>query len=470
MKNIYLSFDKDKIVFIDWLYFKAGYGNRPNSKLPRYMPYGVSLENFKPKISLKPVLEADRPWERDFIGSYISIVQESDKIRMWYEAFPSYELDRSTYLCYAESDDGFHWIKTELNVVEWNGSTKNNIVFRPEMHPTKRYGLHGISVFIDRNPACPESERYKLAHSAQDRRYEGYCFGAVSPDGIHWTVIKKPIAKTWADSQTIIRWHPEKKKYIGFFRMWQHDRRQVYYGEAEDFRNFKDLRPILVSDPTFPPDHDFYTNGFHFWPGAKDAYILMPTVYRRTLDDLQVEMRGSRDLCNWFRFKNNPIISPEDNGFKGGQYLGTGIIDLGDGKWHIPLGVPEVYHNEERRPGTRIGKVYLATWREDGFTGIVAREKGEIWTQPFYFSGSKLKINGWTHPGGLIRVGLVDSLTNRYLPGKSLDDCDGISGDSSTWKTITWADQDDLTEFNDVHVIIHFELTRATIHAFRFSD
>lgn len=466
-------FGSKKIVFLDWWYLEAGYGYRRGSDGPEMMPYGVKLDSFKPKISKTPILVADKPWETDFIGAYISIIKDGDLYKMWYEGFTGYYKeggDKSSRFCYAESKDGLHWTKPDLGIVEWNGSKENNIIFVPSMHPNK-YGFHGSGVFIDSNPECPPNEKFKLVHSSHNARYEGSCYGAVSPDGLHWTPIEKPIARSWADSQNIIHWHPGKEKYIGFFRCWKQNRRSVFYGESEDFRDWPPLVPALRSDPTLPPDHDWYTNGFHFWPGVENAYLLMPTVYRRTQDDLYVEMRGSRDLRNWYKFSNNPIIEPMEQDlpeFYGGQYLGNGIIDRGDGNWSIPLGVPEHHHNTADPNVQYKGKVHLATWREDGFTGLTAAEKGEIWTQPFTFAGNELRLNAWTHPGGNIRLGIMDDFTKRYLPGHALKECDPIRGDC-LWGAVTWNGENDMKEFDDVRIRLHFEIVRGTIHAFRFT-
>ncbi len=203
-----------------------------------------------------------------------------------------------------------------------------------------------------------------------------------------------------------------------------------------------------------------------------NAYLMMPTNYRRTMDNLYVEMYGSRDLIHWHRFNGNPIIIPEQNPtlLRGGHYLGTGIVELENNIWALPVGVPWYYHNEPRDPNGQTGQVRWARWREDGFTGLVVDEKGEFWTQPSFFEGNKLRINAWTHPNGEIRVGIWDDFTKQALPGLSAAESNIISGnpEDKIWRNVGWKNETDLSDFDDVCVRIHFKVTRGVIHAFQF--
>ena len=400
----------------------------------------------------------------------ISIIQEENKFRMWYEAFPDYDKDKSSFLCYAESRDGYNWEKPDLELVEWDGNTRNNILFKPEMHPTG-HGLHGPCVFLDKNPECPASEKYKLAHSGPDRGDGRQCYGAVSPDGIIWNFIEEPIVKEpiWADTQTVIEWNSDKEKYVGFFRGWWYNRRHVYFGQTDDFYNWTGLKPVLTSDPTLPPDHDWYCNGFHTWPGARNAYLLMPTIYRRSRDDLCVELRTSRDFRNWYKLKTNPIIEPDEHPdiFYGGVYLGHGILQFEDKTWAIPVGAPNVHHNEQRVPGSRTGHIYLAKWREDGFLGLYTKDKGEFWSQIFSFEGDAIQLSANVRPGGIISIGLHENFSNGYLPGFEIENCKPIDV-NCFWDPVSWKDNPELAEFDDCRIRVHVKLERATLYGLRF--
>ncbi len=474
MQQTVLSFNRhEKVTFVDWIFIEAGYGYKANVNGPVMVPRGVVLDNFAPDITTEPILVNDKPWEKDILGAYVSIVRDGGNYRLWYEGYPDYHgsSDGQTVLCYAESTDGMHWVKPALHMVEWQGSTDNNIIFKPEMHPNHA-GIHGPYVFIDENPACPKSERYKLVHCSNNPRKDarGYCYGGTSADGLTWDINPEPVARTWADSQTIVHWHEGKQQYVGFFRYWDQQRRQIYYGETRDFMHWGRLDPVLVSDPAFPPDHDWYTNGFHPWPGVNDAYFLFPAVYRRARDDLCIVMYASRDLRNWHKLPTNPIIDPGTGShpLAGGVYMGHGIVDLENGRWGIPVNIPGHRHNEVLDKNASYGRVHLATWRADGFTGIVAKDEGEFWTRPFTYEGLALEINSVARPGGSIKVGIVDALTGQYLPGLSVALCKPVTGDIA-WMPVSWEEPVDFSEYDDCTIRLHVMMSRSTFFGFRFA-
>lgn len=87
--------------------------------------------------------EDHRPWEVRYDNSYPTVFYDSylEKYRCYYSTFTTdngssqYNLeerkkvnyhpstDRIVSLCYAESDDGVNWIKPNLGIINWKGST-----------------------------------------------------------------------------------------------------------------------------------------------------------------------------------------------------------------------------------------------------------------------------------------------------------------------------------------------------------
>ena len=60
-------------------------------------------------------------------------------------------------ICYAESQDGIHWIKPSLGISEFGGNRDNNIILGKEAE----CNFDNFMVFRDDNPSCPANERYK---------------------------------------------------------------------------------------------------------------------------------------------------------------------------------------------------------------------------------------------------------------------------------------------------------------------
>ena len=143
-----------------------------------------------------PVLTVEAPWEspgRGGLGGPVNALYDADRkqFRLWYAArgfagagiLPGVR----NFACYATSDDGVHFERPELGLVEFDGSTTNNIVAEHRDGAAHLF-THGM---LD----CPEMQPYEPA----ERRYKGvtafgrdsdgqYGHGMVfSHDGIHWT-------------------------------------------------------------------------------------------------------------------------------------------------------------------------------------------------------------------------------------------------------------------------------------------
>ena len=77
------------------------------------------------------VLRRELPWEGTFAFSYVTLIKDGDRYRMYYRTYPGGETaDGGTkeMTCYAESSDGIHWVKPELGIFEILGTKKNNAV------------------------------------------------------------------------------------------------------------------------------------------------------------------------------------------------------------------------------------------------------------------------------------------------------------------------------------------------------
>jgi hypothetical protein len=140
---------------------------------------------------------------------YGSVLKIGGKFRMWYLGMSQTRIERGNApgwwrpMCYAESEDGVHWTKPELGLVEFNGSTKNNIC----LIESEVYSLSRVNDFftVIHEPDDPDpSRRYKCAFIAhppfEDVRGGRSTIGpnesrwcsfvcATSADGLRWKVV-----------------------------------------------------------------------------------------------------------------------------------------------------------------------------------------------------------------------------------------------------------------------------------------
>lgn len=128
-------------------------------------------------------------WAVQFYGS---VIREGKKLRMWYVAVGDDRLDRSAprsspwRVAYAESEDGVHWTKPNLGLVESNGSRDNNLV---RMEP--RLGTVNVKVLHDPDDPDPE-RRYKMGAHVWWPKNEvrlGTLAPYASRDGLNWKLL-----------------------------------------------------------------------------------------------------------------------------------------------------------------------------------------------------------------------------------------------------------------------------------------
>ena len=479
-----------KHVFIDWSLIDPGYGLSFGGDEPESweMPYGVRLKPHLPRLD-PPIVTADRPWEMGNaltgIGVYCTLFEDDGLFRLYYDSGDmSGELDvdedigTQRVMAYAESSDGVNWVKPVVGTVTYQGSRENNLVYGLDASPGR--DSHGGTVFKD--PSARADERYKIIHIGS---YEGrFCvFGGTSPDGLHWRMIEKPLIRGYlSDTQIVVRFDPDKGRYVGYFRGWtkhehgtSHGRRIISYAETDRFDSWPTPQPLVTTAMYDDVDVDVYTNGYTPWHGA-DAHLMFPAFYRHNGDFSEVHMMTSRDGLNWQRPLREAVIPTGEPGTwsEGGLYAGTGIVGLRPGEWSIPFSPRRASHNrvffDNSMPETGVA---TATWREDGFVSLDAESEGACTTLILDFTGASMRLNAWTRFGGEILVELADaSNDNRRvhapaIEGRSFEDCDPITGDSVS-HTVTWRGESDLSQWAGRPVRVRLRMRRARIYAMQF--
>ena len=479
-----------KHVFINWDLIDPGYGVSWGGDAPTSWetPRGVRLATHHPRIDPEPLMVADRPYEAN-VNSYSTLFKDEGRLRFYYEVSHDRVGGPGSGLCYAESADGAKWVKPSLGTVEFEGSKDNNIAFSYSQAFGR--GAHGATVFKD--PNGPPDERYKMMGQCRGGE-KPMVSGAVSPDGLRWTPLEKPLIPGYrSDTQTVVQFDEARGKYVGYFRGWTgdnqdhryHGTRTIAYAETEDFYNWPWPQQIVGPDMHDNPDTDIYTNGYAAWPGS-DAYLLFPTFYQRTPDTTEIYMMTSRDGVRWERPIREPIVpnwGPNTDG-EGGIYAGQGLAEVRKGEVSLPVAPRWNTHNQrhfdEGRPAhpRHRGFHVLANWRTDGFTSLEAEGEGMFTTVPLTFDGGKLELNAWTRFGGEIRVEAADASEERIsfdeVPraqapsGRAMADCDPITGDNLE-RTVTWKGESDLSALRGKLVRLRFYMRRARLYALKFA-
>lgn len=459
---------------------------------------GVHLELHRP-VRREIVFRSDAPWEGNG-SAYQSVFHDGDGFRMYYRgghhpASRAYEQHKSSWetLCVAESDDGIHWTRPELGLVEFQGSTKNNLVLDQSMVSDIKGSPAHTAVFKDRNPDCPADERYKIV--IVGRNPKGL-YLLVSGDGYRFRLRnRKPFATEGAfDSQNLMFWDPVKKTYREYHRQFDQGVRGIMTATSKEPGTFPKPQWLEYPDAT---EQALYTNQIQPYYRAPHILIGFPMRYNdrgwsRSMKQLpgldEREYRAkkhprygttvtdaafmtSRDGVTFHRWGEafiRPGPAQKDSWVYGDNFIFWGMLQT---KSHLAGADDEIslYATEGYWEGSSTS-FRRYTLRQDGFVSASAGWKGgRLLTKPIVFDGNQLELNFATSAAGAVRVEIQDA-EGTPLEGYSLGDCPEVFGDTIR-RTIVWNQHgSNVSSLSGKPVRLLFELKDADVYSFCFRD
>ncbi len=481
-----MNIGTDRQLFLDELFFDDS--------------EGIEIRVNPPHQDFTPVMVADRPWEQA-LGCYNTVIRENDRFRMWYDVLNSRGRQQAgsewkgRFLCYAESTDGLHWEKPELELISFQGSKKNNIVAPSSVGADQQGGT------VFRDDYAPAEERYKLwtkyQASEEDRR-QGITTGLwamVSPDGWRWRLLQEgyPLNRgNAADTQSVCFWDSDLGRYVGFVRIKKFPKgRQrtcsVGLMTSDDFRNWTPAKTIFAADerderapvpqgiPERRPPVDFYVPGGMKIPGVPNAYIILPNAYYHWREDafpstMDIRIAASRDLEHWRQPPDrDPFLrlGPDGSAAAGMIFATPHLVPVADELWIYYSGAGSD-HRGQQGDRSRTG-IFRAVLRRDGFFSADAGYEGGTFTTPeLVFAGRRLELNMDGSAGGWLQVEIVET-RGQPVPGFRLDEADIIRG-NSVEKTVTWKGRQDVSALAGKPVRLRFVARSMKIFSFGFPD
>jgi len=410
------------------------------------------------KSEHNPLMAEDKPWEKRFDNLYANVIYDKeDKLyKCWYSPFivdnsatgMTLEQRRKTRyrpprgremaICYAVSKDGIKWEKPELGLVEFDGSKRNNIVWR---------GPHGAGVFKDLRETDP-ARRYKAFFKG------GRISVGFSADGIHWgKAIPCPEANVAGDTHNNTLWAPTLGKYVGITRTWGKQGRQVARTTSDDFLKWTKAKVVLEG---FDRGHQTYAMPVFFHGGV---YLGLVAIIYPKEDRVWAELAWSPDTVQWHRIcPDTPLIANSEKEMAydwGCVYAGAYPIFLKD-EIRIYYGGSDWHHGNWRN-----AFLCMVTLRPDGFAGYEQESKDKpavITTTAIPYSGQTLRITADVAEGGSIRATAVDK------EGKSIASAEPIS------KTVTDGRLKWQKELAAGNTRLRFELIKAKLYSFSHPD
>ena len=421
-----------------------------------------------------PVLVSEKPWEQALEGAdqrvyvYGTVLpdQETEQLRLWY--------NRGSNVLFATSADGLHWQRPELNLVEYDGSKKNNLVF-PHFH----------SPSVVYSPGADVDHRYAMLGCGRlpDRAY----YAAHSSDGLHWKLYPENPILSSSDTCTLA-FDDRTGEYLAFHKRTHvyrgHSRRLVYLATSPDMQAWSEpklvMAPDAIDDAQVVEEGGLYSQFYNmsaFRYG--DQFLGLVTHFRYTGPPAErgplqsgadgpvdVQLVHSRDGRTWHRCEDRSAVIP--NGpfsYDAGCVLGVSnsFATIGDEIWFYYSAITTTHGGYV--PDKKI-TIAAARWRLDGMVSLDAGpEDGEIETKLLQCSGDRLIVNAEAD-GGTLTVAVFDR-QGRLLPGFSDDDCEPVCGDGVR-QSIRWAKHDRLP--GDQPIRLRFTMRNAKLYSFSVVD
>jgi len=438
----------------------------------------VELVMNPPQKTGEHTIVPEHPWEDFWAGGWNTIIEDEGIYKMWYDAASTegaekyWERDPGRFVCYAISRDAIRWEKPKLGLVDFRGSTANNIVL------TETTG----SVFLD--PKRADGNRFKYTGWWNgERALPGYekrtgelanLWIFTSPDGLRWKrLMDEPIMRGHFDTQNQIFWDDRSARWVAYVRLWE-PLRKVGRSETADLRSWPKPQVVFGYDGRDPVESDHYNACAMKYPFASNVYLMFPSAYfhykgKSNDGPLDIQMATSRDGIHWNRLDRRPYVRLGPKGsFDGGSvYMSLGMLRRGDEIWMYYTGLDITHGDYDMRTTRNKATVSRLVQRLDGFISADAVwDGGELTTVPLVFAGRKLVLNVDTSAMGSARVELQDE-QGQPLPGFSAADCDPIDG-NFTARTVTWKGKAQVAAAEGKPVRLRFALRAAKLYAFQF--
>jgi len=427
---------------------------------------GVCLQLQIP-VRREVVLALDAPWENE-LGGYYHVFRDRDRIRLYYRGLLDRETgDTGAYqtTALAESDDGICFSKPELGLVEFDGSSANNIVHMG-------VEAHNFFVFRDDNPSAPDDARYKAVGGGWKNLY-----AFVSPDGIQWHRLQEDpldVAGTF-DSLNVVFWDRLEGCYRLFSRTfldWQDPAREgrcrcIQSSRSDDFVHWSE--PVLHNYGPDAEEEQYYTNATIPCPGAEHILLSFPKRFVPERTKVQTHTHpgvsdavfmSSRDGVHWHRFREAWVRPGLDwrNWTERNNMPAHGIVETGPHEWSMYLA------EHTRHPTSRLRRLTVRPW---GFASMHAGYSGgEFVTRPLRLTCDRLSVNYSTSAVGSLEAE-IQTESGEAVAGFAFADMSPMFGDELD-ADLTWNGDCELRNLGEQIVRLRFRLKDADLFALRF--
>ena len=448
------------------------------------MPFrhGLQLELISAqRDAANPVLKPGGPNAPDSesMSYYGTVLQVGGELRMWYlgRGKPEHGPLR---VCYATSRDGFRWEKPALGLVNYAGSTSNNLV-------DLDFGGRVMSCNVLYEPDDPDpARRFKMFCEVESERSQNQGCVAFSADGLRWKPSpRNPVTHVRIENTGLVKrdgCYYVNGQNAGLDRAFQ--KRVLLTLVSYDFEHWTDAGALGFRRDDVPPRpvHLNYQVGpqVHLGAGLWDRGNVILGFYgqwnaplhsddRRDLR-MDIGLLVSADGLHYHEpIPDFRIIESREEGWRTVSPAGDpprlaqgqGVVNLGDKTvtWYSIWG-----------SGGSTG-IRAAWWRRDRlgyFHATRAPIEGQTWVdevKPHFISapirlpatGAKVFLNA-SHLSEHARL-VMEVLDERFrpLPGHTAAECLPFQDDSAFRLPVRWKSGDVVKSERPIRIRVNFD-------------
>jgi len=491
------------------------------------------------KLGENPILKKDQPWEKVLLirtSTWNVHWDEKENLyKCWYmdlgwdfEAFmgrnssmhgkvpPGLHESSDHRTLYAESEDGIHWQKPELDYRRIDGQKTNICLGNEEIGK-----VHCCTVLPDPFESDEEKRFKAIFYNWPPPEKMGGAgariAAAYSPDGRVWTPYDQPVVigeiselplgdviiltadratgEYHLDTRVVgmsERLANPKLPLTGWDQAlypddpWRMIKRRIFSTNSYNILQWPGLHEMLVPDEVADNIDDEFYGLVRFRIG--DLLIGLLNVFHRTENTLNIHLVYSRDGFNWQHAgQRRPFLDlgSEQEGAWDRYMVETCTQPLflddetriyyGGSSYHHDwwmVGAKEGLDHPEAKLGPKAGEsaLGLATLRPEGFVSLDSMVRdGILSTRPFVSDGNKLVVNVACQPKGYFEAELTD-VNDDVIAGYERKACDTFQGDA-TKHVVTWQGQSQLPqEVLQQGAKLRFFSRHASFYSFRIAD
>ena len=392
-----------------------------------------------------PILRGDQP-------SFCSVIRDREPglFRMYYQANIPRERQPDerggaflSLVAYAESTDGVHWHRPDLQIFPHLKLKPNNVVLAQPEIPNAQSSAPAILEVPQRDR---RGYRYLLLYRGKGRgnaQNSGIRIVG-SQDGIHWDLDNDyVIAHLHSDTANTVCYDTTRDEYVMFCRATHiyrafgdtmldtgASRRVARLASPRLWTNWlQDQRPqnMLV------PDEADADRGFTYFYGMPTRFhdgiywgFLEPF---RLNDYVYTELAWSRDGVHFQRLPDRPKLIPfgEEGTWDDTMIFASPYwVEVGEQWWIYYSGWDGPHGTSERN-----GAIGLATIRKEGFISLRGpRSGGVVCTRRLTWPGGDLLLNVDAQSGGGEVAVRISDANRKIIPGFDYSDGQPFTGDA----------------------------------------